>query len=101
MKSARIWIQIEIYCFAFYLVSAIVFMAMISIRGMIGENTRQNQGLYKYDIDGYQTDALTFYRYDIDWFAMSFIMLCLSVYVLHQGRHGKLHKKGVKSDHFE
>lgn len=53
----------------------------------------------------YQFDALNYYRTDIDWFAFSFIMILLSVYIfcevrkLHNGKKTVLTKNDQSIDY--
>jgi len=52
-KSARIWVQIEIYAFYLNIIASILFLFYTSIKGSLGLSNEESS-LYRYNEEGIQ-----------------------------------------------
>ena len=73
-RSALIWLLIEIIASYSYILSAMLLLVCISLKGIFKNDQQYNQK------DRYKFDALEYYNVDVDWFAFIIIMLNLTLF---------------------
>jgi hypothetical protein len=73
-QQALFWLTIETCTLYLYVVSAAVYLAYISIRGLLGLTTQESKR------ERYKYDAIEYYKLDMDWFAFIFVFLAIDVF---------------------
>ena len=71
--EALYWLTIEVLSLYLYIMSAMVFLLRIQIKGLRG------QTLPEHKKDRFKYDAIEYYKLDMDWFAFNFIFFSLDV----------------------
>ena len=74
--EALFWLTIEVFCLYLYIMSAMVFLLKIQIRGLRG------QTLLEHKKDRFKYDAIEYYKQEMDWFAFNFIFFSLDLLTL-------------------
>lgn len=75
--NALLWLMFEVLSLYLYIFSAIVYLFLISFRGVLGNGRKQ-------DVKGdrYKYDAIEYYKTDLDWFALIFIGFAMDSIVI-------------------
>lgn len=73
-RAVLLWLLFEILASYSYILSAMLYLAYISLKGMF-----KNDQQYTRE-DRYKFDALEYYSVDVDWFA--FIVICFNLDVM-------------------
>ena len=74
--EALYWLTIEVLSLYLYIMSAMVFLLRIQIKGLRG------QTLPEHKKDRFKYDAIEYYKQEMDWFAFNFIFFSLDVMTL-------------------
>jgi hypothetical protein len=70
-QQALFWLTVEVLTLYLYIISAAIYLAKISIRGLRGVTTLESKR------ERFKYDAIEYYKLDMDWFAFIFIMFAI------------------------
>ena len=73
-QQALFWLTIETCTLYLYIVSASIYLAIISCRGLRGITTLESKR------ERYKFDAIEYYKLDMDWFAFIFVFFAIDVF---------------------
>ena len=66
------WISVEITAYFFLVFSAIVYLLTVQFEGIFGDLSKRGRSHVQHR---YKYDALDFYKADIEWFSLCFMMI--------------------------
>ena len=73
-QQALFWLTIETCTLYLYIISASIYLAIISFRGLRGITTLESKR------ERYKFDAIEYYKLDMDWFAFIFVFFAIDVF---------------------
>lgn len=76
-QQALFWLTIETMTLYLYIISAVIYLFKIQVRGLRGITTKESKRKrFKYD-------AIEYYMLDIDWFAFIFIFFAIDCFTYY------------------
>jgi hypothetical protein len=66
------WISVEVTAYFFLIFSAILYLFTIQCSGIFGNSSKTSRAYLE---QRYKYDALDFYKNDIEWFSLCFIIM--------------------------